>query len=88
MPKKISVKQRAALFIRQLLNERTDWLSGRGPDKCFENGDGKEVVLECLRLLAEKGIKNHAELTQTQQWYVPRNWFTEAYTGPRNNELF
>ena len=88
MQKKMSVKQRAALYIRQLLNERTDWLSGRGPDKCFENGDGKEVVLECLRLLAEKGVKSHSELTQTQQRYVGRDWFFEEFIGPRDSELF
>ena len=88
MPTKLSIKQRAALFVNQLLAGRREWLSGRGPDKCFENGNGKEVAQECLKLLAAKGITTFAQLTPDQLWYVPRDWFTEKYLGPRNQELF
>ena len=88
MPTKLSIKQRAALFVNQLLAGRREWLGSRGPDKCFENGDGKEVVQECLKQFADKGITSFAQLTPDQQWYVPRDWFTEKYLGPRNQELF
>ena len=88
MPTKLSIKQRAALFVNQLLAGRREWLGSRGPDKCFENGDGKEVVQECLKLLAAKGITTFAQLTPVQQWYVPRNWFAEKNESPRSQELF
>ena len=88
MPTKLSIKQRAALFVNQLLADRREWLSGRGPDKCFENGNGKEVVQECLKLLSAKGITSFAQLTPAQQWYVPRDWFSEKHLGPQNQELF
>lgn len=88
MLKGSSSRQRAALFVNQLLSGRQDWLGSRGPDKCFERGDGKEVVLECLKILATKGITSFAHLTPDQQYYVPRDWFTEKYLGPRNQELF
>ena len=84
----MSVSQRAVLFVSQLLAERTDWLSGRGPDKCFENGDGKQVVQICLRLLAKKGIVSFEHLTWRQQRYVPRDWFSEKYCGSDTISLF
>lgn len=70
-----SPKTRAALFVKQLLNCRYDWLSSRGPDKCFENGDGEEVSKIIIQLLNQKGYTKIQHFSDMQQYYISRNWF-------------